>query len=69
MNHVPIDDESIGNAIYMYRLGHRDMIDNLLYSITLSRKLKLLTVDEELIGFIEKHNLPRNNIITPEQLD
>ncbi|ADI31609.1 PIN domain-containing protein [Staphylothermus hellenicus] len=69
INHASIDDNAINNAVYMYRLGHRDMIDNLLYSIALSRKLLLLTVDEKLIDFIEKHNLPRNNIIAPEQLD
>ena len=67
MKYVFIDEEVLKNAIYMYKLGHRDMIDNLLYSIAISRELKLLTVDEDLIKFIEKHNLPKN-IITPEEL-
>jgi len=68
MIHVSIDEASIENAIYMYRLGHKDIIDNLLYSIALSKELKLLTVDKELIEFINKRNLARHNIILPEEL-
>lgn len=69
MKYAPIDGEAAANALYMYNLGHRDVIDNLLYSISLSGRLKLLTIDEELAEFVEKHNLPRDPIITPEQLD
>ena len=68
MIHVSINEASIENAIYMYKLGHRDMVDNLLYSIALSNDLKLLTVDKELIEFINKHDLARHNIISPEEL-
>ncbi len=69
IKHTPIDDKAVSNAILMYQLGHRDMIDNLLYSIALSRKLTLLTVDKKLIEFVKEHNLPKNNIITPKELD
>jgi len=67
MKYTPIDEKAFKNAIYMYKLGHRDIVDNLLYSIAISKELKLLTVDEDLIKFIKKHNLPKN-IITPEEL-
>ena len=33
MKYAPINEEAIENTIRMYRLGHKDMIDNLLYSI------------------------------------
>ena len=68
MIHVSIDGASIENAIYMYKLGHKDMVDNILYSIALSKNLKLLTVDKELIEFVNKHDLARHNIISPEEL-
>jgi len=63
-----IDSEAVENAVKMYRLGHRDMIDNVLYSIALSEDLKLLTIDNELIRFIEGHGLPRENIVRPEDI-
>ena len=53
MEYAPINEKAIENSISMYKLGHRDMIDNLLYSITLSEELILLIVDKELITFIE----------------
>ena len=68
MEYAPINEKAIENSISMYKLGHRDMIDNLLYSIALSEGLRLLTVDKELINFIEKHGLPRQYILTPKEL-
>jgi len=69
MKYALIDEEAIKNAIYMYRLGHKDVVDNLLYSIAASKKLKLLTVDSDLVKFIEKHGLAKDNIVTPEELE
>ncbi|RJS74796.1 type II toxin-antitoxin system VapC family toxin [Candidatus Bathyarchaeota archaeon] len=69
MNHVSIDEDSFKLAVKMYKLGHRDMVDNLLYSTAVTRRLKLLTVDTELLGFVEEHSLPREHIITPSQLE
>ena len=69
VKYASIDEEAIKNAIYMYKLGHKDMVDNLLYSIAVSKKLKLLTVDSDLIKFIEKHGLPKDNIVMPEELE
>ena len=63
-----IDSEAVENAVEMYRLGHRDMVDNILYSIALSEDLKLLTIDNELIKFIEEHEFPRENIVRPEDI-
>jgi len=68
MNYASIDEASMENAIHMYKLGHKDMIDNLLYSIALSKELKLLTVDNELIKFVNERGLARHNIILPEEL-
>ncbi|MMZ71798.1 hypothetical protein D1872_354100 [compost metagenome] len=68
MNHAPIDGKAVENAVYMYKLGHRDLVDNLLYSIALSRGLRLLTVDGELEAFIEEHGLPRQALATPEEI-
>lgn len=69
MRHASVNGEAVKNAIHMYKLGHRDMVDNLLYSIAVSNKLKLLTVDEDLVGFVKKHGLVREYIVTPEELD
>lgn len=69
MKHAPINSEAVKNAIHMYKLGHKDMVDNLLYSIAMSNKLKLLTVDNELIEFLEKHDLTKEYIAAPEELE
>ena len=68
MEYAPISEKAIENSINMCKLGHRDMVDNLLYSIALSEGLRLLTVDKELINFIEKHGLPKQYILTPKEL-
>ncbi len=68
MEHIIIGDRVVENAINMYRMGHRDIIDNLLYSIAVIKGFKLLTVDKEPMKFIEGHNLAKENIIIPEGL-
>ena len=68
MEHAPVSGKAVEQAIKMYKLGHRDIIDNLLYSIAASGDMKLLTVDEELVRFIEEHSLPRKYIVTPEEI-
>ena len=68
MKHANINEKAVRNAIKMYQLGHRDLIDNLLYSTALYNKIKLLTIDIKLIQFIEKHKLPRHAIIAPEEI-
>ena len=68
MDNVPLEAEAVKNAIEMYRLGHRDMVDNLLYSVAVSKGIKFLTIDKELIEFIEENGLPRENIILPRDI-
>ena len=69
VRYASIDERAVKNAVHMYRLGHRDMVDNLLYSIATSKRLKLLTVDDRLVEFVKRHGLPRNNSATPEELE
>lgn len=68
MSRAPLTAEAVGHAIRMYMMGHRDMIDNLLYSTAVTGNLVLLTVDDSLVTFIIEHGLPREHIITPEEL-
>ncbi len=68
MTNAPLTSDTIRQAIYMYMMGHRDMIDNILYSIALTHDLVLLTVDNDLIRFVHEHNLSKKHIITPEEL-
>lgn len=69
MKYAPVDEKAIESAIHMYKLGHRDMVDNLLYSIATSKGLKLLTVDENLVEFVKKHDFAKENIMLPEKLE
>ncbi|MET1160672.1 MAG: PIN domain-containing protein [Thermoprotei archaeon] len=69
MKYAPIDEKVVENAIYMFKLGHKDMIDNLLYSIAMTKKLRLLTVDKDLVEFIKKHDLDKDSVILPEELE
>lgn len=68
MENIAIDDETLKNAIKTYNLGHRDMVDNLLYSLAKTNELKLLTVDDELLKFIKKHKLQKEAIMTSEEI-
>ncbi len=68
LKHVPINEKAVRNAIEMYQLGHRDLIDNLIYSTALYNGIKLLTIDAKLIEFIEENKLPKHAIITPEEI-
>ncbi len=65
--HVGIDESAITIALEMYILGHRDMVDNMLYGISVSQGIRLLTVDESLEKFIEEHGL-RDTLIHPREL-
>ncbi len=63
-----INEEAAQKAMEMYLLGHKDMVDNLLYSIALTQGLKLLTVDTRLLRFVKGKKLPTHPIIFPEEL-
>ncbi len=50
------------------RLGHKDIIDNILYATTILYDLKLLTIDRTLKSFIERIGL-KNTLIFPDTLE
>jgi len=47
--------EDIVIAFKLRRLGHRDIIDNLLYAASITRNMILLTMDRELKEFLKKN--------------
>ena len=55
-------------ALEMYIMGHKDMIDNLLYATAEEAGLLFLTVDNSLISFLKSHGLPADHVVTPEEL-
>jgi len=55
-------------ALKFYILGHEDMIDNLLYAISLEQDLLFLTIDDELREFIRENNL-KDTTVYPEEID
>ena len=50
-------------GLRLYRLGHRDMIDNILYASSISHGLRFLTLDKELKNFIEDIGLEYNLMV------
>ncbi len=68
MRHAPLTGKAVEQAVKMYMLGHKDMVDNLLYSTALVNSLTLLTVDEKLVRFVEEKGLPRDSLATPEEI-
>lgn len=59
--------KALETAFNLYTAGRRDLIDNMLYGISLSQGLKLLTIDRELEDFVKKQEYP-NTFIHPEEL-
>lgn len=49
--------EIFKEALKLYMLGHKDMIDNILYASSSILNLKLLTLDKELKEFIHRKGL------------
>jgi len=54
------DAHIYGEGMRLYRLGHRDMIDNILYASSVSHGLSFMTLDRELGGFIGEMGLEDN---------
>ncbi|NIP66589.1 PIN domain-containing protein [Candidatus Bathyarchaeota archaeon] len=54
-------------ALRLYSLGHKDMVDNLLYTTSKTHSLKLLTLDTELKDFITHQGL-KDTTIFPNQI-
>jgi len=66
---VEIPAKAYALAYKMWINGHKDMIDNLLYSTAYVLNMKFLTVDEKLISFLKNMRYPVNNIIiSPREL-
>lgn len=60
--------EAYIDAYKMYHDGHKDYIDNLIYSTSRRTETPLLTIDKDLINFLDKKNYPTNNILTPNKI-
>jgi predicted nucleic acid-binding protein len=64
---VEEDSEAFKEALRLHMLGHKDMIDNILYAASSSLNLKLLTLDAELKEFIRDKRL-KDTLISPGQI-
>ncbi len=64
---VEEDSEVFNEALRLYKLGHKDMIDNILYASSARLDLKLLTLDGELKDFIADNSL-NDTLVSPDRL-
>lgn len=63
---VEENDEVFKEALNMYALGHKDMIDNILYSTALIFELKFLTIDKTLRQFVRERGLTDVTVLPTE---
>ena len=61
------DSRVFNEALGLYRMGHRDMIDNILYAVSLHSSLRFLTADNTLREFITSKGL-ENTLIHVDQI-
>lgn len=61
------DPEIFNEALRLHVMGHKDMIDNILYATSTRLDLKLLTLDKELKQFIHEKGL-EDSLIHPDQI-
>lgn len=64
---VEENSEIFNEALKLNMLGHKDMIDNILYASSTKLNLKLLTLDNELKEFIHEKGL-KDTLIHPHQI-
>jgi PIN domain nuclease of toxin-antitoxin system len=64
---VEEDSKTFSDALKLRMLGHKDMIDNILYANSTRLNIKLLTLDNELKNFIRERRL-KNTFIAPDEL-
>lgn len=64
---VEEDSEIFNEALRLYELGHKDIVDNILYASSARLDLKLLTLDTELREFVHSKGL-KDAFVSPEQL-
>ncbi len=55
-------------AVKLRILGHRDMIDNILYGIAIENNLLFLTMDKAFREFLQNHGLETSIVIDHKQL-
>ncbi|MEM3692609.1 MAG: PIN domain-containing protein [Candidatus Bathyarchaeia archaeon] len=55
-------------ALRLYKLGHRDMIDDILYATSAILDIQLLTLDVELLEFIKGKGL-KNTLVDLSQIE
>lgn len=65
---VDEEPEIFIESLKLYKLGHKDIVDNILYACSSHFDLKLLTVDKELRKFV-RDNALRDTLIFPDQLE
>lgn len=65
---VDADEHALMTAYKMRCLGHRDMIDNLLYGIASSKDMILVTMDVTLVDFLKKHGLSEAKVMSHKEL-
>lgn len=55
-------------AFKLYRLGHKDYIDDLLYATASTMGALFLTIDDDFVKFLEKTDMPLDIVVFPEDL-
>jgi len=61
------NEDIIYGALDLYRMKHKDIIDNILYMDSVYFDLRLLTLDNELRNFIRSNKL-KDTLIFPDEL-
>lgn len=61
------NEDIIYGALDLYRMNHKDIIDNILYMDSVYFDLRLLTLDNELRNFIRSNKL-KDTLIFPDEL-
>jgi len=61
------NSEIFHNALRLHMMGHKDMVDNILYASSIHLDLKLLTLDIELKKFISNKRLT-DTLIFPNEI-
>lgn len=64
---VEEDSKTFNDALKLYMLGHKDMIDNILYANSIRLNIKLLTLDNRLKEFIQQSRL-KDTLISSDQI-
>ncbi len=61
-NKALLQPDAYNKALDYWIMGHRDLVDNLLYAISIQNELKFLTLEKRLKNFIEDNELPNTLI-------